>query len=297
MQDFHSGRLENETDFDIIFRTGMQVGEFWPVTIFTVYCGYVFIEKGDREGLMQMLHRLQEIADSFENSHARSQMHRLNVLGYLRFRHLDKLLEQTGEAIDCTQKTGHFTALLIIWSAKAIAHSLRNELPAAKAAFAEAEKLIPDKKIIPMYYAHYLQARAYIELAELAQTEESQLSFGQKADKLKLTLRRLRKLSRSLATSAVETWRLWGSMQFITGKYRKALRSYSRSIEVGQQMGSNLELSRTYLEVGKFLLNPKSKSNSLLGISGNEYLLKAKAMMEELDLQWDLASYHSYLDS
>ena len=53
-------------------------------------------------------------------------------------------------------------------------------------------------------------------------------------------------------------------------------------------MNDRLELSRAYYEVGKRLLEPKSKYKELDGIKAEEYLEKARVMFEEMDLQWDL---------
>ena len=48
------------------------------------------------------------------------------------------------------------------------------------------------------------------------------------------------------------------------------------------------DLSRTYFEVGKNLLEPGSKFKECDGITAEEYLKKAKTMFEEMELQWDL---------
>jgi len=53
-------------------------------------------------------------------------------------------------------------------------------------------------------------------------------------------------------------------------------------------MGARPDLSRTYFEVGKRLLEPGSKYKTLNGITAEEYLDKAKSMFEEMDLKWDL---------
>jgi hypothetical protein len=42
------------------------------------------------------------------------------------------------------------------------------------------------------------------------------------------------------------------------------------------------------LEVGKRLLEPKSKYKELDGIKAEDCLEKARVMFEEMDLQWDL---------
>jgi hypothetical protein len=55
-----------------------------------------------------------------------------------------------------------------------------------------------------------------------------------------------------------------------------------------RRMYDHLELSRTYFEVGKRLLEPTSKYKDLDGIKVWDYLEKARVMFEEMDLQWDL---------
>ncbi|MBP7850356.1 MAG: AAA family ATPase [Lentimicrobiaceae bacterium] len=297
MQEYHTGKLDNEPDFDYVFNTAMQYGEFWPIIIYTVYCGYVNIERGDYAGLMNMVQKLGEIADSVENSHARAQVYRLSALGWLRFRVLNKVIESADEALDYTQKTGHFTALLIIWCVKASAHALQDELEEAKAAFQEATKLIPDKKIIPTYYIHYLQARAGNEMLELKNAMAKGIPYRKEAEILHKTVRLLIRLSASVPSSAIEAWRLMGLLQWMTGRQRKALRAFASSIKAGHQLNCRMELSRTCFETGRFLLDPGTRFSSLLGTSGSEYLLNAKAMMEELDLEWDLAACERYLEA
>ncbi len=63
---------------------------------------------------------------------------------------------------------------------------------------------------------------------------------------------------------------------------------WRKAIAEGQRLNDRLELSRTYYEVGKRLLEPKSKHKELDGIKAWDYLEKARVMFEEMDLQWDL---------
>ena len=79
-----------------------------------------------------------------------------------------------------------------------------------------------------------------------------------------------------------------GVYYWIIGKQRKAMKWWRKGIQEGTRLNDRLELSRTYYEVGKRLLEPKSKHKELDGIKAEEYLEKAKVMFEEMDLQWDL---------
>jgi hypothetical protein len=42
------------------------------------------------------------------------------------------------------------------------------------------------------------------------------------------------------------------------------------------------------MEVGKRLLEPRSKYKELNGMTAEEYLQKARTMFEEMGLEWDL---------
>ena len=75
---------------------------------------------------------------------------------------------------------------------------------------------------------------------------------------------------------------------WLIGKQKMSFKWYSKSIKEGERLGARPELSRTYMEVGKRLMEPGSKYKLLNGITAEEYLEKARVMFEEMDLQWDL---------
>ena len=86
------------------------------------------------------------------------------------------------------------------------------------------------------------------------------------------------------------TWnyRLMGEYYWLVGKQRKAFQWFDKSIREGERLGARPDLSRTYMEAGKRLLEPQSKFKKLNGISAPEYLNKAETLFREMDLQWDL---------
>ena len=79
-----------------------------------------------------------------------------------------------------------------------------------------------------------------------------------------------------------------GVYYWLIGKKRKAMQRWRKAIKEGQRLNDRLELSRTFYEVGKRLLEPKSKYKELDSIKADEYLEKARTMFDEMDLQWDL---------
>jgi len=86
----------------------------------------------------------------------------------------------------------------------------------------------------------------------------------------------------------IEIYNRMGIYYWLTDKQRKAMKWWSKAIKVGEHLEARLELSRTYSEVGKRLLEPKSKYKSLNEVKAKEYLYRARTMFEDMDLQMDL---------
>jgi tetratricopeptide (TPR) repeat protein len=87
-----------------------------------------------------------------------------------------------------------------------------------------------------------------------------------------------------------KTWilRLMGDYYWLINKQRKALKWWDKSIKEGERLGARPDLSRTYFEVGKRLLEPHSKYKQLNGIDARGYLEKAETLFKEMGLERDL---------
>lgn len=297
MHDFFTGNIFEDQDYERVYQAGMKAGDFWPTTIYTLYSGLVCVELGKYEKLMEHVHHVENISESFDNSHAHAEIYRLSVPAHYRFRKLDQALELAEEGIIYTRKTGHFALLLVILGAKSLVHSAKNELEAARQALEEAAKLVKDRKIITIYHFAYAQAKAQLEFQECKIAIERKENPGKSAKTLLKTIGLLIKLSKKMRSAAIEAYRLKALTCWMIGKQRQAYNNYTLSIRSGKKYNCHLELSRTYFEVGKCLRDAKSAKTSLLELSGSEYLFMAKRMFEEMDLQWDLKEYEKYVEN
>jgi len=79
-----------------------------------------------------------------------------------------------------------------------------------------------------------------------------------------------------------------GAHYWLIGKQDKALKWWDKSIQEGERLAARPDLSRTYFEVGKRLLEPESKYKKLNGIDAKGYLAKARNMFKEMGLERDL---------
>ena len=143
---------------------------------------------------------------------------------------------------------------------------------------------------VPHHFSHYLVSEFMVYLYRL---EESMKAGNQSEIKKNRksafsTGSKVVKCSKKAEVYRTEGLRLMGSYYWLIGKRKKAIKWWCKSIQEGERLGARLEVSRTYFEVGKRLLEEKSKYKELNGIKAEEYLAKAKTMFEEMDLQWDL---------
>jgi hypothetical protein len=153
-----------------------------------------------------------------------------------------------------------------------------------------AEKVMSQVSVVPTNVGEFLACKFLLALHNLEKSLESddkETWVQQRSDAL-----RAGKASLETAGKAVffktESLKLMGVYYWLIGKQRKAIQWWHKSIQEGQRLNDRLELSRTYYEVGKRLLEPKSKYKELDGIKATEYLEKARVMFDEMDLQWDL---------
>jgi tetratricopeptide (TPR) repeat protein len=184
--------------------------------------------------------------------------------------------------------------LLVIYSQKSIAHSLLGNVEEARRSLQEAEKLVKERKLIKVYYSGYLLAACYLELAELKKVpEDTKLKINHL---LHLT-KSLIKTSKVVYSNLAEGYRLRALTYWMLKKQGKAYRNFEKSIELAERLGAKPELARTCFELGKCLMDQKSRHKIVRSKNGSEYLIKAKSMFEEMDLQWDLQEYERYMDS
>jgi hypothetical protein len=79
-----------------------------------------------------------------------------------------------------------------------------------------------------------------------------------------------------------------GRYFWLTGKQEKALKWWDKAIREGEKLNAWPDLSRTYFEVAKRLLEPQSKYKNLNGTDAKRYLEKARKLFEEMGLKRDM---------
>ncbi len=293
MYDYFAGDWTDDNDLDDVYIKGNRIGAIYEVIIYLVYCGLIFVDKGYQEKAVQVFDKLNELYDNFENSHARAQAFRLAMVNSVRHRRLNEGLKTSDDGIKFTIKTRHMAMLLVIYSQKSIAHSLLGNVEEARRSLQEAEKLVKERRLVKVYYSGYLLAACYLKLAELKKAP------GDTRLMLKYLLnltKSLIKTSKVVYSNLAEGYRIRALTYWLLNKQDKAYRNFEKSLALAERLGAKPELARTCFELGKCLMDQKSRHKIVRSKNGSEYLIKAKSMFEEMDLQWDLQEYERYAE-
>ena len=174
----------------------------------------------------------------------------------------------------------------------AIAQQLRGDAAEAYGSVSQASELIEKQSLVvmPVFLAPYLATELSLYIGELEQASRSEFSSDvveykkQAYESGKAAVGN----SNKYAPYRTKILRMMGLYYWLINSQKRAVKWWGKSIQEGERLGARPDLSRTYFEVGKRLLEPQSKYKELKGIDARGYLEKARIMFEEMGLERDL---------
>jgi hypothetical protein len=199
-------------------------------------------------------------------------------------------MNEVDEGILFIQRTSFRVLLIIMYAVKAKTQVYLGDLHGAEDSLAQSEKIMSEMPVVPSHIADLFLNKFFYHLYLLEEAIKKADKYAIKRYRSKALSSGTKslKIANKYSTIKIEALKLIGVYYWVIGKQRKGMRWWREAISEGQRMKYRLELSRTYFEVGKWLLEPTSKYKELDGIKAEEYLEKARVMFEEMDLQWDL---------
>lgn len=287
---YYTGEKFDPADEEKVFNQGISIGEPWHLTVYFFYGGYSVIESGNKALSRHFVQRLKGLAEVIENSYTSVQSIRLNAFYSLKYREIEDVLKITENVISLSIKTNHIMTIIESYCLRSIAYSLYSNFDEALNNLTEVKKYIKGIKL-PLFLTRYLIAKCFIEIAEFKSKKSSN------GNEMLKTIRQLIKHAKKTRKNLPEAYRLRAVVFWLLNKPTRAFKNFEKSINTGLSYDCSLELSRTYFEAGKFLRDPKNKKDRINGMNGTECLMKAKAMFEEMNLEWDLNEYHKYMES
>jgi tetratricopeptide (TPR) repeat protein len=284
-------KLVKEYDDDL-FNENLSIGEIWGASQHfhwharpKIYQGYFDIPK-------YIINRLNDIFQVYGNDISLLLSQLLNTDLLMECRKLKDALIEIDKGIEFGQKIGQGLSLVHMFSCKVRIHILLGDIEEAEKALVCAEEIRREvDSAVPWQLSNYCKSQFEYYLYRLRESMKNSnktesLQYRKKAVK---SGEMLLKISRKVAQHRTESHRLMGVYFWLIKNQKKALKCWNSSIKEGERLGARLELSRTYFEVGKCLLEAESSYKMLNGIKPEKYLEKARVLFEEMDLRWDLA--------
>ena len=285
-----TGRWDVELDENAI-NYDIQIGATQDAAHHLIFSGSVYLELGKFDAVKINIKKLKEISDKFNDDSARVIYYHLNAFFLKKIRKLDESSKVVDAGIRLSEKIGQRDRTISLLGMKSQIQIMKNDLSLAKELLDKAIPLISDEDIVsPLYYSSYLSSYFLYNLARLEEAVRSNkddIIKKYKKEAFKSGKRVIRN-STKVVSERSSAFLQMGRYYWLIGGRSQALKWWSRSIKEGERLGARPNLSRTYFEVGRRLLDPQSKYKELNGVEANVYLKKARALFEELGLERDL---------
>jgi tetratricopeptide (TPR) repeat protein len=288
----YSGTWDELGDYEEqLIDDSLRNGDLWAVCAYILSYGLIKSEQGKFQEVESLTNDLLEISNAYGYKIAKIYYYILKIDLYIKTKDYNQTSIISESAFILATQTGMEMNQIQFVSYKAISEIMLNELDRAKDLVEQSEKLFGNQKFLPpLFITPYYLGQILFNIKNLTQIIESDNQLGL-IDVRKKTYKCCRaalKISKKYVPHRVGILKIVGLYYWLLNKQSKAIRWWNKSINEGERLGARLDLCRTYFEVGKRLLEPKSNYKEVNGIDARGYLDKAKAMFEEMDLQNDL---------
>jgi class 3 adenylate cyclase/tetratricopeptide (TPR) repeat protein len=298
--DYLSGDWSEKLDLDkALIDTMILKGEIYNATTYTGILAFIKTELGDFPTAQKCCDKFQEFAETYEDDYhkARRTLYFTKLL--LRSGRLDDVLRETEKMVPYNQKIGQRLAVIYLLGIRANAQFLLNDIDSAESSLRQAQELVShEKRISPLMISTYLSSQfmLYLYKFEKALSSSDQTKIRQlRKDTYNFGAAAL-KNSMRFAAEKTKVFRLMGSYFWLKGKQEKAFRWWERSVQEGEKLKARPELSQTYLEIGKKMLEEKSRIHQRNGLKAEDYLEKARHLFMDLKIESDMEELDSILN-
>ncbi len=283
-------KLVPKYDDDLTNRS-LSIGDIYYVSQYLFWSAFPHVFQGSFDIAEPMARRLQDIAKEYENDFSLALWYELNICLLMESGKLGNALMEVDKSIDFTsQKPGMSYFLIVLYSYKTWISILTGDISKAEESLRNADATRRQINPVPIQLSQFYRSQLKYELYRLQEAIEKSNREESHEHRKKATkaYKMLLKSSKKAAQHRTESYKLIGLYCWLVDEQGKALKWWLKAIEEGKKLGARLELSRLYLEVGRHLLEEKSKYRMLNGIKATDYLDRARILFEEMNLQWDL---------
>jgi class 3 adenylate cyclase/tetratricopeptide (TPR) repeat protein len=270
----------------------LKTGEVFQAAAYIIFSGLLEIEQGNFSEAEALVDKLYRIGEEYNNDYARGTKYYLNSQRLLKLRKLNEALNEADAGISFLNKINQNLFALSVLGIKTKIQFLQGDIEGMEySLLSDEEPGIREKGVVPFYINNLMRSQFLFDLYMLEESNHgrNRLKKSQLKKKAYRCGKAAVKNSMKYAGNRTEVFRLMGVYYWLIGKQDKSLLWMNKSINVGKQVDALPELGRTYLELGKRLLEPENKLHELNGITAEEFLVQAEQLFAKMNLEWDLA--------
>ena len=278
-----------------LMNLNLGLGELlWVIMKFN-YSFLIAIASGDFEYAAMLLNKLSNLSVRYDYDYGRLYENKLKFIYLLNKGKLYDISKVADKSIAFANKRGFRSLNLSMLGMKAKSQLLLKDIIGAQESLNEAKCILLESSLIaPGLSMEFFISRFLLDVYLL---EEIFLTDPLKKDKSRIKEIKRRayksgkdaiKISHKAAVKMPEALRLMGTLYWLQNKQKQALKYWDKSIKSAEHLGARPELARTYMEVGKRLLEKKSKFQQFNGLQAEAFLDKARVLFNDMELEWDL---------
>jgi tetratricopeptide (TPR) repeat protein len=287
---FFSGNLEKDLLFnENLVTQNLRIGEVLFTTYYYIHLIFQHIEKGNFEETETLIQGLSNIIEAYRCDYAKSNLLYVTARLLFKMRKIPQAIDAAEKSITYAGRTGDLLVLSQTYSIKARMHILVGDIENAQFALKKAGH-VDIAKMYPLYSSEVALSYYLINvtLLESRSVSNSGNFGGTPHRKIIKSGKKAERIVKKAVYNSVELYRYMGLYYWQAHKRNKAFKYWGRSIENGRAMGARPELARTYLEVGRHLLDEKGEQKTYNSLGAEDYLDMAKRLFEDMDLSWAL---------
>jgi tetratricopeptide (TPR) repeat protein len=273
-----------------LLEEGLKVGQLFNVSWHYVMYGWIKILQGKFNSAYPVIKKLSKISEEYEYRIAREYQLRGECGFFLGKRMLNDARKSV-QKWELLFKSVSDNDKIMVLGWKAELQILLNDYDEAERFLNQAREIFrKQSSTLPIFAVFYLFPRFCLDmrLLEEAVRIDDKSDISKYRNKACKSGKKVLQNNKKTPIYRTDSFRERGLYYWLINKQNKAVKLWKKAIEEGKRLGARSELARTYMEIGKRFLEEKNKYKELNGISAKEYLEKARAMFQEMDLQWDL---------
>jgi tetratricopeptide (TPR) repeat protein len=287
-----AGSWNSMPDFDdALVEQGLRSGELYMAVIYTHQSGTLKIEQGSFDSANRLAQKLLWISETYDHGTAGMFYYNLIAAISVRTAKPNHAMVSVEKAMALTDEIGFEPHRLRFLGHRASAGALLGDSMLGQIAVRDGEViLLKQRRVIPLFLTPFSVGRLLTHLLFLKEAiqDQSRSDISRYQGSAYRVARQVVRASKKYAPYRTWILRLMGDYYWLVGKQRKAFKWWDKSIREGERLGARPDLSRTYFEVGRHLLEPQSKYRQLNRIDANGYLEKAEKLFRDMGLEHDL---------